>query len=132
MRSDRLRTAGVGAFCRRCSSRRWNRLTSFYLDQAAAEGVDHDGLRVAYDANADAYTFETPDLRRTGLSEGELDRVARANADYVTNWDFFRGRSDDRRAGPVAGALLLSVETRRDRGSLGRKPAHNNVVAICL
>ncbi|WP_435332593.1 DR2241 family protein [Haloarchaeobius sp. TZWWS8] len=58
------------------------------LVEAVRSGpIDFDGLWVGYED--DGYVFEVPDLTRKHLSESELERVCRANADWVTNWYFW-------------------------------------------
>ncbi|WP_435318231.1 DR2241 family protein [Haloarchaeobius sp. TZWSO28] len=57
------------------------------LDAVREGPIDFDGLQVRYED--DGYVFEVPDLTRKHLSEGELDQVCAANAEWVTNWHFW-------------------------------------------
>ncbi|WP_255169718.1 DR2241 family protein [Natrononativus amylolyticus] len=59
------------------------------LIEAAADGVEFDGLRL--EARDDGYLFETPTLRRTGLSGEELRRTLAEFSAHVDNWRFWRG-----------------------------------------
>ena len=79
------------------------------LREAAASGVDCDGLRVTYDDSG--YTFETPDDRHEGLTADQFDRVAADHPQYVSNWHFWsRKRPDAERA------FLRWVEGADDAG----------------
>lgn len=49
--------------------------------------VDFDGLTVT--KTDEGYSLSLPDLERTGLDDTALERVARANAAWVTNWYFW-------------------------------------------
>jgi hypothetical protein len=65
-----------------------------------------DGLRVS--KTDDGYRFELPDLDRRGLDESELERVARSNAPWVTNWYFWHDVAPD--AGSPRYAFLRYLE----------------------
>ncbi|MEF8821582.1 MAG: DR2241 family protein [Halovenus sp.] len=73
-------------------------MTSEYVDalvETASDGISFDGLRVAGDGE---YTFETPAVELTELSEAALRDVA-AGSPYVTNWYFWHAQTpqkDDR------------------------------------
>ncbi|MFB6142599.1 MAG: DR2241 family protein [Halorientalis sp.] len=65
-----------------------------HLVEAAADGVDLDGLRAT---RTDAgYAFATPATERDGLSEAAFRRVAAEHAPHVTNWYFWTELVPDR------------------------------------
>jgi hypothetical protein len=57
------------------------------LVDAAADGIECDGLYVAPDA--EGYTFATPGETREGLDEDELGDVAAENPWFVSNWYYW-------------------------------------------
>jgi len=57
------------------------------VDAVTGGPVELDGLVVQYED--DGYVFEVPDLHREHLSVEELERVAAANAEWVSNWHFW-------------------------------------------
>ncbi|WP_255196635.1 DR2241 family protein [Halorarius litoreus] len=86
------------------------------LREAAASGVDYDGLVVDYDD--DGYRFETPEASHDGLSAAEFDDVANDHPRYVSNWHYWSHiRSDADRA------FLRWVEGAEDRPLVERYEA---------
>jgi hypothetical protein len=80
------------------------------VDAADAGPVSFDGLYVA--ADADGYTFETPDVAREGLSESGLHDAAAEMADYVTNW--YHWEVDVGHEGRHRRAFLRKLEAAED------------------
>ena len=73
------------------------------LVDAAADGVNFDGLRVA--ADGDEYRLSTPETTRTGLSTAELRDAAADVPRYVDNWHYWTrevGRPADAASGDRA------------------------------
>ena len=67
------------------------------LRDAAPDGIDYDGLRVA--ETDTGYEFAVPDDERTGLDREGLTAAAHEHPEYVENWYVFsRPRSDARTA----------------------------------
>ncbi|MXR50580.1 hypothetical protein GRX03_03015 [Halovenus sp. WSH3] len=65
------------------------------LVETAPDGVSFDGLTVEFDG---AYTYRTPEVELTGLSEPELRELA-TGSPHVTNWYFWHAvapQKDDR------------------------------------
>ncbi len=65
------------------------------LVETAPDGISFDGLGVEYDGE---YSYRTPTLELTGLSEAELRDLA-TGSPYVTNWYFWHAvapQKDDR------------------------------------
>ncbi|MFT4905707.1 MAG: hypothetical protein ACI8UR_002286 [Natronomonas sp.] len=57
------------------------------LVEAAADGIDCDGLRVSH--SLDGYTVETPEEHHEGLDEERLRCVAEENPWFVSNWFYW-------------------------------------------
>ncbi|EMA50865.1 DR2241 family protein [Halococcus salifodinae] len=66
------------------------------LREAAADGVSCDGLRV--ERIGEEYTFATPEATHEGLDEESFDALAQENPWLVSNWHFWAGASETRRA----------------------------------
>ncbi|MFB6308090.1 MAG: DR2241 family protein [Haloarculaceae archaeon] len=71
------------------------------LREAAADGIDFDGLGVDADGSDGdgTYRFAVPGDSYADLDDDQLESVAREHADYVTNWYFWHAvapQKDDR------------------------------------
>ena len=66
------------------------------LHEAASDGVDCDGLSVAW--TEDGYRFETPEVDHGELDEAEFDALATENPWFVSNWHYWNRMDGARRA----------------------------------
>jgi hypothetical protein len=89
------------------------------LLEAAADGVDCDGLRVA--RHHEGYTFSVPGVTRGRLGREAVRELAAAHDVYVANWAHWHGMPETRRAfcRYVERADELPVPERRERLSAG-------------
>ena len=79
------------------------------LREAAPDGVDFDGLRVARDD--DGFRLAVPDASYDGLSAAEFTDVAREHRAYVENWLFWHAHAPQ---GDPEWAFLRWVEYADD------------------
>lgn len=77
------------------------------LREAAGEGVECDGLRVA--EVADGYVFEVPGDRRERLGREGLRAACEAHSRFVSNWHHWRDLPDHERA------FLRWIESAEER-----------------
>jgi hypothetical protein len=61
------------------------------IESVAADGVDFDGLVV--ERVDDAYTVQTPESDRSGLTSGDLRATLADQPHYVSNWYFWHQRA---------------------------------------
>jgi len=81
-------------------------ITALTAAVTVEDDVAQDGLHVTRDD--DGYRFSLPDLERVGLDEDALERVARANSEWVTNWYFWHDVAP--RAGSARHEFLRFLE----------------------